>query len=292
MQGREFLFRDVHHNLDGFITLVKFYADAHKGGTSVKADMKETKWFDADMCAPLGALIKKLNQEKININLVNLQDKVKEVFQKNSFLLYHGNGRIIPDTWDTTITYKEFSVDDGQCFARYVGSKLVKHRSLPDMSEKLIDFFYRSVCDIFDNAARHSNTKLGVVSCGQYFPHKLLISFTIADLGVGIRKNVRDHTGNNLTAIEAINWAVILGNTTKSDGDPGGMGLNLLCEFINTVGGCVRIISENAYWEKRNSNIVERELPCLFPGTVVNFEVRQTNDESDECQSNFKIDNF
>ena len=188
------------------------------------------------------------------------------------------------DTWDTTIAYRRFRVDDEVGFSGYVSGELVEHRSLPKMSIELRRAFSRNVSEVFSNAVHHSHTSLGVFSCGQYFPQKDRLDFTVADLGIGMRQNIKNYKGFDFSPVEAINWAT-KGNSTKPTGRPGGMGLKFLCRFLDMNEGCVRIISDAGYWQRSNGKITTGMLPCLFPGTVVNLEVNTADTKSYALQS-------
>ena len=86
-------------------------------------------------------------------------------------------------------------------------------------------------------------------------------------------KYIKIHTGLELSPEESINWATAKRNTTKRGKVPGGLGLKLLCEFIDLNGGCIQIVSDAGYWHRRNSEIVTKPLSYPFPGTVVNVEI-------------------
>lgn len=101
------------------------------------------------------------------------------------------------------------------------------------MSRELLKKFRESLFEIFSNTALHSRTQLGIFSCGQFFPARNRLDFTVADLGVGIRTNVRGHLQCDLDTDAAIVWAVQEHRTTKRDTIPGDLGLTLLKEFID-----------------------------------------------------------
>ena len=119
----------------------------------------------------------------------------------------------------------------------------------------------------------HSHTKLGIFSCGQFFPRQDRLDFTVADLGISIPENIKNYTGHELSPEEAIIWATKEGHTTKRSHLPGGLGLKILCEFIDLNGGCLQIVSDAGYWQRRNCKIVTKSLSYAFPGTVVSVEI-------------------
>lgn len=102
------------------------------------------------------------------------------------------------------------------------------------------------------------------------------------DLGVGIRRTVRDHAGLNLSAEEAIVWAWATKgrNTTKSGQTPGGLGLKLLTEFIKLNGGRRQIVSDAGYWCLQKNQVGTARLDLPFPGTAVSLELNTADSQS------------
>ncbi len=137
------------------------------------------------------------------------------------------------------------------------------------MSSGLLKRFRESIFEIFSNAVWHSRTQLGIFSCGQFFPTKGLLNFTVADLGVGIRQNIQDYVGLDLAAEDAIVWATEENNTTRRGPIPGGLGLKLLREFIDLNGGCLQIVSDAGFWQTKDERVSTARLGHPFPGTVV-----------------------
>ena len=95
---------------------------------------------------------------------------------------------------------------------------------------------------------------------------------------------VLDYTNTDYSAIEAIEWAIRDNNTTKlpKEGRQGGMGLQTLCRFFKENKGCIRIVSDAGYWRtEKNGKIRKENLSSPFPGTVIDFEINTTEDQSD-----------
>jgi hypothetical protein len=270
----------IHHGRTGFGALVRLYAQTETCSfEDVEIDMAAVSWFDADMCAALGAILYHLSHSANTIRLTNIRANVEMVLSKNGFLSNYGRKRA-PDTWGTTIPYQRFDVKDDRYFARYVETELIHRPEMPGMSPGLVKRVRESVFEIFSNSVIHSQTKLGIFSCGQYFPRRHRLDFSVADLGVGIRKNVMEHTGLDLAAEQAIVWATQGRNTTKRGKIPGGLGLKLLGEFINLNGGWLRIVSDAGCWklEKGRTSITRLDYP--FPGTVVSLEIDTSDTQS------------
>ena len=138
----------------------------------------------------------------------------------------------------------------------------------------------------------HSQTKLGIFSCGQYFPKRDRLDFSVADLGIGIRQNILGSTGLNLPAAEAIAWATVGQNTTKRGNIPGGLGLKLLREFITLNAGRIQIVSDSGYWALESGEVISKEMPNSFPGTVVSIEIDTVDKRSYRLSSEISEDDI
>ena len=248
--------------------------------------MKATHWFDADMCAALGAILYTLGDNLNTVNLINIHPNVASILSKNGFLSHYG-GETIPDRWETTISYQRFDVEDDRYFASYIEDEFIHRSEIPEMSPGLLKRFRESIFEIFSNAVLHSRTKLGIFSCGQFFPNRNKLDFTVADLGVGIRRNIKDHVGIKVSPEDAIIWATKDGNTTKRGNVPGGLGLKMLCEFVDLNNGCIQIVSESGYWQRRNRETSTTSLNDPFPGTVVSVEINTADSQSYALTSEF-----
>ena len=264
---------DIRHDQAGFETLVALHAKTKEClFNDIEIDMSGVQWFDADMCAPFGALLYRLSEQLNTVELINIPQAVTRILSKNGFLSNYGRERL-PDTFGTTIPYMRFDAKDDRYFAGYIEDEFVRRSEMPRMSRGLTKKFRESVFEIFSNAVLHSQTKLGIFSCGQYFPKRDRLDFAVADLGIGIRQNVLDNTGLDLRADEAIAWATDGQNTTKRGRIPGGLGLKLLKEFITLNGGRIQIVSDCGYWALERGKATMKEIRYTFPGTVVSIEI-------------------
>lgn len=231
------------------------------------------------MCAALGAVLYKLGAELNSIHIQNFPSVVEKILSKNGFLSNYGRVKV-PDKWGTTIPYQRFDTKDDRFFGKYVETGLMSRSQLPKMSTGLAKKFRESVFEIFSNAVIHSQTELGIFTCGQFFPGRHRIDFSIADLGIGIRENLKVSLGQQLDAPAAIAWATEGRNTTKRGPIPGGLGLKLLREFISLNGGQIQIVSDSGYWCQKGDKTNLRSLSAPFPGTVVNVEINTADKSS------------
>lgn len=258
---------------EGFAAIARIHADLkNESDETIFFDCGRLKWLDANMCAPLGAVLRSRS-----VRLQNLSTKIGDILGKNGFL----PGEWTPDTYGTTIAFRQFDIAGSEEFESYVENHF-RGKGLPSMTAALIRQFRRSIFELFENAVTHSDTHLGIFACGQYFPQRHRLHFCVADRGIGIPQNVRQFLGQPLDATDAIEWALSEQNTTRrvTDGVPGGLGLKLIREFIEKNSGAIRVASEDGYWCVEGTAVRKIRLPASFPGTAVDIEINTADTKS------------
>lgn len=270
----------IRHDQAGFEALVHFAKLTEECFFDVvEVDLSTTTWLDADMCAALGAILYRLNSHMNTVDLSNAGEKLEQILSKNGFLSHYGR-QPVSDRWGTTIAYQRFEVRDDRYFAGYIENELIQRSEMPAMTDALKKKFRESIFEIFSNAVLHSRTQLGIFSCGQYYPKRQRLDFSVADLGIGMRENIRKSLGLDLLPEKAIAWATQDRNTTKRGPVPGGLGLKLLREFIDLNGGSIQIVSDAGYWRRTNCQTSSARLSHPFPGTVVTLEINTADSNS------------
>jgi signal transduction histidine kinase len=176
------------------------------------------------------------------------------------------------------LPFKKFKIHAGEQFSEYLNTYMVG-RGIPEMTRALKRKFNQSLLEIFQNAAIHSESNYwGIFACGQFYPNKNKLDFTISDAGIGVRENVRRHLNDStINSINALKWAMTEGNSTKTSGQPGGLGLKFVKDFIRINGGKLHIVSRQCFYEFSLEKEVFKEMEYDFPGTCVNIEIN-TND--------------
>jgi len=270
---------DIHCNYEGYSHLIDLAAQTEGLFLEdIEIDMRYATWIDANMCAPLGAILYKTGRELNPVKLINIQPGVKGILSKNGFLCNYGLPRM-PDRYGSTIEYKRFEPKDDRYFADYIEKQMIG-KGIPEMSLGLLKKFRESIYEIFSNAVIHSQTKQGIFSCGQYFHKKHRLDFSVVDLGIGMRRTILERRGLDLSPEEAISWALDGNNTTKAGPIPGGLGLKLLREFIVKNEGRIQIVSDKGYWELCGQSVTTRTFTKPFPGTVVTIEINTADSKS------------
>lgn len=271
---------DINSDFVGYQKLINLY---QTGKINFLEDIQVSfeKWFSANLCAPLGAIFDKLKAETCgNIKFEYIPDDIKSVLQKNKFLLHYGFSKVT-DYNNTAIEFVKLQPNDGRYFKNIV-EKLINRPELPDLSNALKKKITESVYEMFVNAQIHSKTEF-IYTCGQFFPNKHSIWFTIVDLGVGFKAKINERFGQNFSAKKAIEWAVQSGHTTKVKVS-GGLGLSMLKEFITNNRGQMQIVSGDGFYGFNSTGEFVRDFDGEFPGTIITMEFK-TDDKNSYCLS-------
>ena len=262
----------------GFASLAKIYQQVKPCQfETIQLDFQNTTWFDANMLAMLGAIMEFAWTNEFDI--VNLGPEQEKIFKKTRYSYFGGES--LPDRYQTTVEYRKSKVSEIGSFEKYLEKKLLVHPGLPNMSALLRKKIKESILEIFNNAKMHGNCEF-VFSCGQYYPRKGRLDFTIVDIGNTIHKNVRDYSGRNVSGKRAIEWAVSERTTTRKGNIPGGLGFAVIREFLCKNNGKMQIASADGYWYEKGRISNSEDLNVFFGGTAVNLEFN-VNDQSSYC---------
>ena len=244
-------------------------------------DFTECKFFDAYLCAVLGAYLDKYHRSGFRVAYREPRKaSIHTILKKNGFLVNFGLPRD-SDTNETTVKYFEFETSDEslESFTEYVLEDLLTKNMfdlLSDIQKGDITYF---LSEIFSNALLHSNSQK-IHCCGQYFPQrngKSLI-FAIVDTGVGFKQNLYSKNKSELMDDYAsIEWALEKGNTTRkiANAPPGGLGLYELAKFVNSNKSSLMIISGIDMLRISDSNVIFRDnLDTSHNGVIVLLNIK------------------
>ena len=272
----------IRSDKSGFSSLATISKEAKKIFLdTLELDFSACGFFEANMVAPFYTVLSHVYDNLNKVTVSNVSNDIKTILQKNHFLCIFGQSSM-PDSNQTTIPFKKFKLNAGEQFSDYLG-QYMKDRGIPKMSDALTKKFRQSLFEIFQNAAMHSESKSGIFVCGQFYPNKHRLNFTIADAGIGIRENVRRYLDNpKMSSCRAIRWALEEGHSTRISSQPGGLGLKLLKDFIELNKGAIQIVSRFGFYEFSASKDDLAKLDENFPGTCVNIEIN-TADTCSYC---------
>lgn len=280
------ILKNIQSTAKDYDLLTNFFAE-HKDEWFSTIHLSLKNWFNANMAAPLGALLDLL-QENINtIQFDHIDPKIETILRKNDFLS-HFSFPSQHDIHNTTISYQKLKPDDSRYFQQYVNSQLFGRPELPTMSNGLRKKMAEAIFELFVNAQIHSETK-NIYTCGQFFPMKNTIQFCIVDTGIGFQERIRRRFNQEFSPVESILWAVQDRHTTKTNVS-GGIGLALLHEFAKQNRGCIQIISGKGFYQYDSKGTHTELLSAPFIGTIVNVSFK-TDDVNNYALVDDQLDN-
>lgn len=268
----------ITSELYGYNQIVRFINSASEiKNTTIELDFALVSFLEANLCAVLGVCFEILETNGNEVKLINLQPKVERIMRKNSFLLKYGY-EALDDFYQTTISYQKFTPNNDEGFNAYILEKLLSLPDFPQHSPKLRKEILRNIFEIFENARTHGSCEY-IHTCGQFFPQKSdkPLHFTIVDKGINIQQNVSKFFNKEIKADEAIKWAIQKGNTTKIGDTSGGLGLNVIFEFIKLNNGKIQVISADGFYEFNKGKEQTSLMSNTFNGTIVNLRFNLTD---------------
>ena len=268
----------VRTNIGGYKFLSNLYHTIREQDKSqVKIDFSKCGRFDANLSSVLGALFDTLTDEGYEIWLSNFKSGVRRTLARNHFfkaLEIKHNGSTEKENF---ISYRRFKTHESAEFKEYIQTELINKQKFPQHTELAGENIKLNIGEIFANAATHGDCSY-VYCCGEYYPSETTakLDMTVVDCGNTIQHKVNSFLlsqrkiDKNISATEAIKWAIQDGNTTKNV--TGGLGLTMLIEFIKLNKGCLHIVSADGVLTYEEEKITSYSLGKPFPGTIVNME--------------------
>lgn len=266
----------INNTFESYQKLISFYED-HKDKNWDTIHLEIRNWFAANMSATLGSILDSFTDNLNDIKFDYISPDIERILLKNDFLSYYGRARIT-DNHHTTIKFLKLKPTDGKFFKKYVIEELIGRAELPQMSALLKEKMTEAIYEIFVNAQIHSNCD-NIYTCGQFFPRENKIEFTIVDNGIGFKRKINERFDKNLSAVQAIEWAVKDRHTTKV-GITGGIGLAFLKEFVTKNNGKMQIVSDDGFYQFDNQAEIIRTFNGSFCGTIVNLQFRTDDTNS------------
>ncbi|OAG75768.1 hypothetical protein Amal_02867 [Acetobacter malorum] len=234
-------------------------------------DCISISWIDAHLSAGYAAVQHLLKISGITLSFLNLAPRVAEIFEHHGLL-----GPSPSKTKKTVIPLTRFNPGDSVIFAGYTQDHL-NRLPIPEMSAEVSEKFFEGIDELFSNSELHSKTQHGMFACGQFFPRKNKLDFSLVDLGLGFQRVINDIRQMKLDPSEAINWAMMGSNTTRSGDIPGGLGLKILKDFVKLNGGKLTIVSHSGHWQLSANATRKSLLKTPFPGTAVTLEINTSD---------------
>lgn len=273
----------VYTGVDSYRELSRLYHTMRdRPDCLCQLDWEQLEHLDANLSAVLAAIANHTADDNGTRLLMDptRQCQPDSVFVRNGLAGHLANdGTLVHDERQSTIPVCCFTIDQVDAFVDYVDVKLLGHRGLRQLTaqqrEKIASCFY----ELFGNVEQHARIN-HVAVCGQYFPAKGLLIFTMVDFGVGFFPGVHEyalrmgHPPIN-TPRDAITWALKGGSTkTQAQGGSGLLGIVKQCQSTNS---SIHVATSGGYFlydPLQSQPVVYEAVDKPLPGTLIHLLFR------------------
>lgn len=278
---------NLHTCFSSHQTLAKLCQEIYSfNGKILRLDFKGVTFISANQFSVLGCILSTFHAKYPDISILvrNVSPNLARIIKINGFGR-HLALESLPDINNTTIPYKIFDVTEIDEFEKYITISIFNRNDLPQMSSGVKNQMIDNILEIFNNVHEHTCSKR-LFTCGQFFPRRQMLYFTITDSGETIPYNVKNHCQKYDIKLSesdfALSWALQPGNSTKMLDEPRGLGLFLLLSFIDLNKGELYIVSGKEAFEQNNFGKRYINLSHYFPGTIVTMAFN-LSDKSSYC---------
>lgn len=232
--------------------------------------MEKVRFFDASLVTYFHSINQQLFKTHDNIFYDKITNEIEAFFLKNK---YAKNFNIkylnlyLEDKHKTYIEFTTIKKNDEDAF--YIIQKNILNKNLINFNDEMQSAFLGLIGELANNSHEHGQTDKAFF-CGQYFPRKKMLSFSISNLGTTIVENVEKATlkKNNFNNEDILSWIFELGTTTREDGTSGGQGLYELKNLVINLKGSITVISGFDYFHLNENGKVYKELKNKYAGTT------------------------
>ncbi len=274
-----------------FERLFGIWSEVHDYFMDLRFDFSRCRFLRPNAVAFLGGLARLIESRlgSVAFDWSTLHDSwVRTTMQQNGFACAFGDAS---SPWNgASIPYREDREFHPDGVAEYLSENwLGKGWAPAHVSEALKNAIVERVLELYVNAFEHSESQIGVFSCGQYFRQLNELHLTLVDFGMGIPANVRgylkkvrpDLPAEKLTAGDCLKWAFQRMTTTRPGATSRGIGLDLLKSFIRVNRGAMQVFSNEGFAEITAEREVYGSFSSAFEGTI--FHIKLICDEKYYC---------
>lgn len=256
---------------DDFCTMAQIWQQVTttKHQNDIEFDFTQCQFLQPNAVVFLGGLARLISQRgnRPFFLVDTMHDSVHMNLLQNGF--GHAMGATTSPWQGNSIPYREYLSSDQNAIAQDLRQNWLG-RGWINISESLANELVGQMWEMFANAFEHSNSTIGVYSCGQYFHTRKILTLVVADFGIGIPAKVRQHLGRpDMTAVDAMKWAFQRGHSTSSQLGPRGVGLDLLKELVKKTNGKMLAYSHDGMVRIDAKGEIYGGFQPFFGGTLV-----------------------
>jgi hypothetical protein len=272
---------DQRYCYDKFFKVCQEIIEIPEEQLKIVIDFNYCTFLDHRGVAFLGGIIHLIKKYRGHITFAwdTLSRKIRMNLAQNGFLQEFSDNI---EPWQGNSVPFRYDVDYTKGILQYLAEQWLG-RDWINISTQLREAIIGNVSEIYANAFDHSQSPIGIFSCGQHYPNEKRLALTAIDFGVGIVSKVRSMPHlSTVSTEEALQWAFQEGNSTRT-GISGGTGLTLLHSFIAENRGTLTICTNDGKVEISDGKIEYTSTNRPFSGTLVNIDLQC--DESEYCLS-------
>lgn len=264
--------KTLNINTDSFVFLSKLQnIIIDSNSQKILLDFSDCNFSHALFTSFLGAFVhiaKKLGKTVI---YKSPKGSTVNTYLKRSGLYNYISNDEIDYTNKNAIPFRQINMDDAEII-NYIDTIL----SLAPikLTGQCHELLFKNIYEIFNNSAEHSRQSFGVFGCGHWMPAKKQLVFSVYDTGIGIPSLIKEKINASFTSKQALNWALMPGNSTKqlNQGIPRGLGLSDLFNFIKLNDGALNIFTNDLYYQYNNGENTF-SLPYPIRGTMIGITI-------------------
>ena len=226
--------------------------------------------FDSNLSAIIGDVLEDISDFKqVYVKKPDNELVYKNLVRNRFFPAFQKDYKMPESERESYLPFRSFKIKDAVQFKEYI-AELIHKRQFPRHSKKVGQTIMESIHEIYVNAIEHGKSR-HITCCGE--KHANTFDVTVVDCGTTIPETVNrfmfNHGNRQMDDNDTIVWAMGRGNTTKET--VGGLGLAIICDFMNLNKGTLQIISGKGFIEYENSRHKRLNLNNPFPGTIVSM---------------------
>lgn len=280
----------IDNSPQDFDILFALWEETHLGNSDIAFNFHDCTFLRPNAVVFLGGLAKLVQSKggKVRFLAETMSAPVFHNLVRNGFASEFFNTQFFIEPQNTAVPYRQFWLprhsDERKTQTDTVWGYLTRDwlgRGWVRISDRLKNRIAEKTLEIFMNAFDHSQSSLGVFTCGQLFPRLKELKLCVVDFGIGIPESVKRFSGltnrpPKVLDAACLEWAFQRGNSTKAvqkSDVSRGVGLDILKEFIKINKGKLEIYSNHAYGIIDEHHEQFYSGNSFFAGTVLNITV-------------------
>lgn len=242
-------------------------------GDVVNLDFSRCRFIDPAGVVLLGLFARRLVQRGVTVRFLvsTMSSAIEMNLTQNGFAAAMGANQ---RGWSgNSIPFREDLTQNEDAVIEYLQKEWLG-RGWVAVPDEMANEIAGNLLEVYVNAFEHGSSTVGVLSCGQHFPRKKILSLAVGDYGVGIPSKAEQYyKARQVSGREAMAWAFTPGMTTLSNQGARGLGFHFLKEFVQKNDGVLEVYSHDGYAKVTGSGVVLESLETYVPATIIQVKL-------------------